>query len=260
MKSTLLARLQGRELLRRRLALGLLIGMPLTFYLTSFGATGDGAELWAAVSGAIGMGFAICGAAFFSMLAGRGVDPRLVLAGWRPRQLIAGRVLLLAGVAAVIGAVFFVLMQLLWGPAFPGALAAAIATAALVSLTAGLAIAALLPREMEGILFVILFIGIQMSIPPTTAAGPYIPLYGPQELLVRATTGGSLMGPTLHACAWAAGLLLVAVIAWQHRLRPSAALRVGTGAGRRTPATEPRTTGPARPQTVVGAERDVVDA
>ncbi|HEY5879437.1 MAG TPA: hypothetical protein VIU11_11030 [Nakamurella sp.] len=217
----ILARLQGRELLRRRLALALLVGMPVAFYLTSVGAgTADaGADLWAAVSGAIGMGFAVCGAAFFSMLAGRGVDPRLVLFGWRPAELIAGRLLLLGAVAAVIGVGFFALMELTWWPAYPGALAAAIATAALVSVSAGLAIAALLPNEMEGILVVILFVGIQMSVPPSTAAGPFMPYYGAQELLVRATTGGPLLAPTLHACGWAAALLVLAVLMWRRRLR-----------------------------------------
>jgi hypothetical protein len=227
MNVILLARLQGRELLRRRLALGLLVGMPLAFYLTSVGAEGGDAELWSAVSGAIGMGFAVCGAAFFSMLAGRGVDPRLVLAGWRPAQLIGGRLLLLGAVAVVIGAMFFGLMQVMWRPDDAAALAAAIATAALVSVTAGLAIAALLPRELEGILFVIIFVGIQMGIPPTTAAGQYIPLYGPQELLIRATSGGSLLGPILHATGWAAVLLLVALLTWRRRLRLSTIRREG---------------------------------
>lgn len=218
--ATVLARLQGRELLRRRLALTLLVGMPVTFYLTSIGAGGTD-ELWAAVSGAIGMGFAVCGAAFFGMLAGRGVDPRLVLFGWRPAELIAGRLLLLAVVATVIGAGFFTLMQLTWWPDDPAALAAAIATAALVSVTAGLAIAALLPREMEGVLVVILFVGLQMGVPPASAAGPYLPFYGPQELLVRATSGGPLLGPILHAAIWAIALLALAVLVWRRRLRPT---------------------------------------
>lgn len=223
--ASILARLQGRELLRRRLALALLVGMPVAFYLTSLGSvgtidsTGAGDDLWAAVSGAIGMGFAVCGAAFFSMLAGRGVDPRLVLFGWRPAELIAGRLLLLVAVAAVIGTGFFALMQLTWWPEHPGALGAAIATASLVSVSAGLAIAALVPKEMEGILVVILFVGLQMSVPPTTSAGPFIPYYGPQELLVRASTGGPLLEPILSAGAWSVGLLAIAVVVWRRRLR-----------------------------------------
>lgn len=218
--ASILARLQCRELLRRRLALALLVGMPITFYLTSLG-TDDGTDgySWAAVSGAIGMGFAVCGAAFFSMLAGRGVDPRLVLIGWQPAELILGRLLLLGGVATAIGAGFFALMELTWWPAYPGALAAAIAMAALVSVTAGLAIAALVPKEMEGILVVILFVGLQMGVPPSTSAGPYVPFYGPQELLVRAVSGGPLLGPMLHAGGWAVALLAVAVTVWRRRLR-----------------------------------------
>lgn len=233
MNAIVLMRLQGRELLRRRLALALLTGMPLTFYLTSAGAEEAEDQLWSAVSGAIGMGFAVCGAAFFCMLAGRQIDPRLVLAGWRPTQLILGRLLLLAVVAAVIGGGFLVLMLAMWGPKHPWALAASIGTAAVVSVTAGLAIAALLPREMEGILFVIMFTGIQMGIPPTSAAGAYIPLYGPQELLVRAIGGGSVLPPALHSLAWAAVLLAVAILAWQRRL--SLSVRGSATAARTNP-------------------------
>lgn len=218
MSMIVLMRLQGRELLRRRLALALLTGMPLTFYLTSAGAEGVDDQLWSAVSGAIGMGFAVCGAAFFCMVAGRPIDPRLVLAGWRPTQLILGRLLLLAVVGAVIGGGFLGLMLAMWGPAHPWALAASIGTAAVVSVTAGLAIAALLPREMEGILLVIMFTGIQMGIPPASAAGAYIPLYGPQELLVRAIDGGSILPPVLHSLVWAAALLALAILAWRRRL------------------------------------------
>jgi hypothetical protein len=214
----LLARLQARDLLRRRLAVGLLVGMPLAFYLVTFASEGTDRS-WSAVSGAIGLGFAVAGAAFFAMLAARRVDPRLVLAGWRPWQLVAGRLLMLNALAAAIGAGFLALMWPMWTPPHPAALVLAIVTTAMVSVPLGLAIAALLPRELEGTLVVIVIIGMQMSLPASAAAAKYTPLWGPMQLTSVAAGGGDLVGPVLHALGCAAAVLLVAVVAWQRRLR-----------------------------------------
>lgn len=219
MNALRLARIQGKELLRRRLAFGLLVGMPLSFYLVTHTSQDPTQPSWSTSAGAIGMGFAIAGAAFFAMLAARGVDPRLVLAGWRPRQLIAGRLLLLETVALVIGTAFLGVMWPLSNPPHPAALVLAIVTTAAVAVPIGLAVAALLPRELEGILVVIILIGIQMSIRPDSAAGPFTPLYGPAQLSTVAANGGELAGPVLHALGWATALLVVAVTAWNRRLR-----------------------------------------
>jgi hypothetical protein len=215
----LLARTQARDLLRRRLAVGLLVGMPLAFYLVAY--TGDKPQVppFSPVAGAIGLGFAVAGAAFFTMLAARAVDPRLVLAGWRPGQLVGGRLVLLDGLAAVVGAGFLAVMWLLWRPPHPVGLVLAIASTALVSVSIGLAVAALLPRELEGTLLVIVFIGVQMSVPASSAAGPWTPLWASMRLTEIATAGGGLLAPVLHALAWAAALLLVAVVSWRRRLR-----------------------------------------
>jgi hypothetical protein len=215
----LLARVQARDLLRRRLAVGLLVAMPLAFYLVSYAAEDPTVREWSAVSGAIGLGFAVAGASFFAMLAARGVDPRLVLAGWRPWQLVGGRLLMLNVLAFGIGGGFLAVMWPMWGPPHPSALVLAIATTALVSVPLGLAVAALLPRELEGTLVVIVLIGIQMSLPASASATKYTPLWGPMQLTEVASYGGDLAGPVLHAVACAAVVLLIAVLAWQRRLR-----------------------------------------
>jgi hypothetical protein len=218
MNALLLARVQARDLLRRRLALALLVSMPLTFFLVTF-ATETSDHTWSSMSGAIGLGFAVAGASFFAMLAARGVDPRLALAGWRPWQLIVGRLLLLYALAAVIAAAFLALMWLLWQPPKPAALILAVIATALVSVPLGLAVAAVLPRELEGTLIVIVLIGIQMSLPTASSAGPYTPLWGAQRLTEAAAKGGHLGAPLLHALGWAAAVFLVATFAWRSRLR-----------------------------------------
>lgn len=218
MSALLLARIQAHDLLRRRLALALLISMPLVFFLVSFTTEGSD-HRWSSMSGAIGLGFAVAGAAFFAMIAARGVDPRLVLRGWRPSRLIAGRLLMLYILAAVIGTVFLTLMWLLWAPPKPAALILSIVATALVSVPLGLAVAAVLPRELEGTLIVIVLIGMQMSLPTGSSAGPYTPLWGAQRLTEVAAKGGDLITPVLHALGWAVAVLLIAMVAWRRRLR-----------------------------------------
>jgi hypothetical protein len=68
----------GRELVRRRVALGLLTALPLAFY----GAQAHHSS-HAAVTGGIAMAFSIAGASIFAALTARPVDERLVLAGLR---------------------------------------------------------------------------------------------------------------------------------------------------------------------------------
>lgn len=219
MNALVLARLQGRELLRRRLALVLLVAMPLSFFLLTFYSEDTSQPRWSTISGAIGMGFAVAGAALFSMLAARGIDPRLVLAGWRPAQIIIGRLLLLQVMGVAIGTCFVLVMLPLWQPPHPAALILAILAVDVVSVSIGLTIAALVPRELEGTLLVITIVGLQMSIPVDSDVATYTPLYGAMRLLRIAAEGGAITGPILHALGYAAALLLIAGLAWYRRLR-----------------------------------------
>ena len=79
----MMAEMHGRDLVRRRVALALLVALPLSFYLASAGS-GDGAV----ATGGVGMAFAVAGAALFSELSSADVDQRLVLGGYRPFELL----------------------------------------------------------------------------------------------------------------------------------------------------------------------------
>ena len=70
----------ARDLLRRRVALALLVGLPLAFY----GVTRSSSDDLALTSGGVGLAWSIAGAALFCSLAARDVDQRLVLDGFRP--------------------------------------------------------------------------------------------------------------------------------------------------------------------------------
>jgi predicted nucleic acid-binding protein len=108
----MMAEMHGRDLVRRHAALGLLVALPLSFYLAS---AGDDSR--APVTGGIGMSFAVSGAALFSIMSARAVDQRLVLAGYRPLELLLGRVAFLGPLALSIAAGFAVLMARLSHPA-----------------------------------------------------------------------------------------------------------------------------------------------
>ena len=71
-----MAEMHGRDLTRRHVALGLLVALPLAFYLAA-GRSGDSAIS----AGGIGMAFAVSGATLFSILSSLEVDQRLVLGG-----------------------------------------------------------------------------------------------------------------------------------------------------------------------------------
>lgn len=206
------ARLHWCDLRRRRLALLLLVAMPAGFYLSL-----PPEDPFAPMGAVIGLAFTVAGAAFFVALAARRVDPRLVLAGYRPHQLIGGRLLMLYAVAATLGLGFAVL-TLRSDPAHPGILVLANLASALLAVPIGLAIAAALPRELEGTLLIIGLVGVGMSLPPSSALAPYLPIYGPSRLVEVAVAGGNPVPALLHAAGWTTALLLVAWLATVRRL------------------------------------------
>lgn len=219
------AEMQGRDLLRRRRAVALLAALPLLFYVSQL----PGNEvLDPLVAGGIGMGWVAAGAALFSALGSRRVDPRLVLAGYRPSELLLGRLLLLEGLAVVLAAGFGALMTVTSRPAQPAALLLALVTTGLIAVPLGLVIAAVLPQELEGTMALIGIIGIEMAIQPPT---PLLPLYGPLKLMEQAAgDGAGSGGPLLHAMAVAALLLAVALVLWARRLPATPALTAAPNA------------------------------
>ncbi len=97
----------GRDLGRRRVAMALLVCLPLAFYFSSLNSFVGPDELpFKVIAGTLGMAWAIGSAAMFLLSGARRVDERLVLAGYSPWELLLGRVVLLLGFAVVLVAVF----------------------------------------------------------------------------------------------------------------------------------------------------------
>ena len=209
------AEMTGRELARRRVALGLLTALPLAFYEASAHHSQH-----AVVTGGIAMAFSIAGASIFAALTARPVDERLVLAGYRPSELLLGRLVLLEVFGLLVAGVFSVVMELGTGPSDPGAMVAGLVLVAVKSVPFGLAVGALAPGELEGVLLLIGFVGVQLTLESTQLIAKVLPFWGAQRLLDRSVDSTVTTGAAAPA-AIAYSLALLAAAVWlTHRRAP----------------------------------------
>ena len=207
----------GHELLRRRLGMALLVLLPLGFYASVPPATSASASgvPFGLVSGTVGMAWSVSGAAFFLTVAARHVDERLMLVGYRPSQLAVGRLLLLESSVVVLALVFTAVIDATIHIQRPGLLLAAAIGAGTIAVPLGLAIAAFLPRELEGALLLMGIVGIQMSVASGANPPRWLPFSGPVESAASAAAGhGATARPLLFTLGWAATLLCIAVTGW----------------------------------------------
>jgi len=202
----IMAEMHGRDLTRRHVALILLVALPLSFYLASVGS-GD----HAIVAGGVGMAFSISGATLFSVLSSGEVDQRLILGGYRPLDLLLGRLLFLGPMGLVVGAAFSVLMCTVSNPARPWLTFVGVAAVALQSIPFGLAVGAAVPRELEGTLVLVGVVGMQLAVDPTSPVAAVLPFYGPQELITSSLHAQGLIAwPLLLTVLYGIALMVVA--------------------------------------------------
>ena len=202
----IMAEMHGRDLTRRHAALGLLIALPLSFY---FASMGKGEQ--SVVAGGVGMAFAVSGATLFSVLSSNEVDQRLVLAGYRPVELLLGRLAFLGPMGLMMGVVFSVIMSSVSHPERPGLTLLGVSAVAVVSIPFGLAVGAAVPRELEGTLVLIGVVGLQLATSPGSAVSRVLPFHGPQELIASSlNSSGPVVGPLIATALYAVGLFLLA--------------------------------------------------
>lgn len=207
------AEMAGRELLRRRTALGLLTLLPLAFYFASISDTGYGPVL-----GGVAMAFSISGASIFCALTSRAVDSRLVLAGYRPRELLIGRLLLLEALGACVALVFAGVIVAGSSPVDPGDVFVGVFLVTLCAVPFGLAVGAIVPNELESVLILIGVVGVQLSLAHGTGPARFLPFWGGQKLLNEASgASGSTLWPIVAAAAYGAALFLAAIVAVNRR-------------------------------------------
>lgn len=216
-RALVVAEMQGRELVRRRVAMGLFALLPAAFYLSI-----PADQEYGLLAGAIGVSWAVAAAGLFAVLGWRRVDPRLALVGARPREGMAGRLLVGGAMAVVLVAAYAPLMLarsaiITDDVAFLGALAGV----GVVSVPLGLVIGGLVPRELEGTLVLIGVVGVESSVPPDTALASALPLWGPFELLQAATgtPGVSVTDGLVHGAVTTVVLAAAAFLLWRRRLQ-----------------------------------------
>lgn len=215
------AEMCGRELVRRRVALGLLTALPLAFYLAQSGHSEH-----APVTGGIAMAFSLAGASIFAALTARAVDQRLTLAGYRPIELLIGRLILLEAFGVAVAALFSAVLVIGSNPAHPWVLVGGVELVAVISVPFGLAVGALAPHELEGVLIMIGVVGIQLTLDSTQTVAKALPFWGPQRVLQRSLDATVSIGAAVPVgIAYAAVLLAAAAYVMHKRVgslpRPS---------------------------------------
>ena len=210
----IMAEMHGRDLTRRHVALGLLVALPLSFYLAS---SRDSTQALSA--GGIGMAFAVSGATLFSVLSSQNVDQRLILGGYRPLDLLLGRLLFLGPLGLVIAAGFSALMTVISHPTRPWVLVLGVALVAVQSVPFGLAVGSALSRELEGTLVLIGVVGMQLAVGPDATVAKLLPFYGPRRLIEAASQGqASIGGPVVQTVIYGLALLIVARLFMNRRI------------------------------------------
>jgi hypothetical protein len=213
--------MHGRDLSRRRLALAILVALPLAFYFSGrmqiqeAGATADD-QLWVLASGAMGTSWAVAVAALFVVNGSRRADQPLLLAGYRAAELLLGRVVTVLVLAALITPAFALLIGS-QQEVDVAMLALAIGLGCVASVAIGVVAAALVPRDMEGVLVIIGVVGIQM-----TVLEPWMPLWGSGELIVRAAgveSAATVPEAVVSSLVATAVLMAVGVLLWARRVR-----------------------------------------
>ncbi len=202
----IMGEMHGRDLTKRHAALGLLVALPLSFYLSSAG-TGDKAI----VAGGVGMAFAVSGATLFSVLSSGEVDQRLVLSGYRLHELLLGRLAFLGPLGLALAAAFGALMSTVSDPARPWLTFVGVAAVALLSIPFGLAVGSAVPRELEGTLILIGVVGMQLAMSPTSTLARLLPFHGPQVLISSSLSAdGPIAWPLALTFLYGAALLVLA--------------------------------------------------
>jgi hypothetical protein len=104
------------------------------------------------------------------------------------------------------------------GPAHPADVFAGVILTGVAAVPLGLALGALLPRELEAVLVLIGIVGIQITAEPDTVISALLPFHAASQLLDAAVGAPAAFWPRLaFTVAYGAVLLAIAWAAWRHR-------------------------------------------
>ena len=220
MKNTMtVAEMALREIARRRSVLLLLALLPLAFYLSR-----RSEAYWQSVRFvSLGIGWTLSTAALFAGNAARGIEPRLKLCGYATRQLYAGRIIALWALGVTLAAPYFLLIRFDLPDVRHDGIALILALTVAVAPPLGLAVSALLPRELEGMLVLLTVVAMQMMLDPDQAAARALPFWFTREIGVYAIESdagaGHVTRGVVHAAVTLAAVLALGGCADAVRLR-----------------------------------------
>ncbi|MEU8079861.1 hypothetical protein AB0B31_30980 [Catellatospora citrea] len=223
-KTSVVAEMALREIARRRGVLAILLIFPLAFYLSRRDSHAGQSIRFVC----LGIGWAMSTAALFAGSAARAVEPRLRLSGYRSRHLYLGRLAALWTVGLLLSAPYYVLIRIDQEHVRYGAIALIMLLTVAVAAPFGLALSAALPRELEGMLVLLIVVGLQMMMDPAGSASRLLPFWFSREIgtyAVDHTDGGYLTRGLIHAVVCLAALLAVVAVASGYRLRQRSHLR-----------------------------------
>ncbi len=191
------ARTVLRAILRRRLAISVLVAMPVVFSFVTHDSVGRSVR-----SLVFGISWAVSTVAFFAAISAREVEPRLVLAGWRRSHLLAGRLVGLLSMVAALTVAFVALVGVDHDVRSLSAVAADFAVTGVVAVAVGTAVGTVLGKELEGTLVLFFLAGLQAIANPFDAWSRALPFWSSRELGTWAIDGpdtGSLAEGLIHA-------------------------------------------------------------
>jgi hypothetical protein len=224
-KTCVVAEMALREMLRRRGVLVILLLLPLAFYLSRRGDhLGQSIRFVC-----LGLGWALSTAALFAGSAARAIEPRLRLSGYRSRQIVLGRLAALWTVGVLLSLPYFLLIRLDQPHVRYAAIALIMALTVAVAAPFGLALSAVLPRELEGTLALLVVVGLQMMMDPAGTASRVLPFWFSRELgtyAVDHTDSGYLDRGLVHGIVVAVLLTALVATASGIRLRQRTHIRV----------------------------------
>ncbi|MCP3987841.1 MAG: hypothetical protein GY724_02100 [Actinomycetia bacterium] len=205
----LVAEMTLRALLRRRLTMAILIGLPILFSFAARDSIGQSVRALV-----FGTSWAMSTAAFFATSSSREVEPRLRLAGWPQWQLAIGRIAGLSGLGMTLVALFWVVVAIDHEVRSLGAVWVDLAVTAVVAVGVGTTIGTLIHREMEGALVLFLFAGLQAVVNPFDTFAKFLPFWSSRELGTFAIDGPS-QGSLVNGLAHGLGVVaLCCIISW----------------------------------------------
>jgi hypothetical protein len=187
MTALVVASLSAREVSRRRMAVALMITLPLWFYLVRRDHTGSSIRMLT-----LGIGWAVSTLTLFVVNASRGVDPRLRLTGASVVSIIGGRLLAMTGVGLLLVTIYGVVVAADQDPLHQWAVILMMLITVLVSAPLGSLIGALLPRELEGAFALFSISAVQMLADPAGLAAKLLPFWSSREIAIYAVDGGGV--------------------------------------------------------------------